>query len=157
MRHTAYVTPLLIAALLMLMPTAGAQQADQSVQDQGAATPAPNKWTVSIRDFYFDPADAAIAAGDTIIFLNEGAEPHTVTSDDGQFDSGPLNPGESFPVSFDGEGTVTYHCQIHPEMVGSVTVSGTGAPAQTTSEPTQPVGETVYVPGGTLTHYESIG
>jgi hypothetical protein len=79
-------------------------------------------WTVSIQDFFFEPADATIGSGDSIIFVNEGNEPHTVTADDGQFDSGPLNPGESVAVSFDGSGILTYHCEIHPRMVGSVTV-----------------------------------
>ena len=134
----SYLATLLAAALLILMPTAGAQQQDTGIhqavreaqvaspdaaqQDQGTATPTPNVWTVSIQDFFFDPADAAIASGDAIIFVNEGNEPHTVTADDGQFDSGPLNPGESVAVSFEGSGTLTYHCEIHPEMVGSVTV-----------------------------------
>ena len=100
-----------------------AQQEGQGTQDQGAAAaPTPNVWRVSIQDFFFDPADAAISSGDAIIFVNEGNEPHTVTSDDGQFDSEQLNPGESVTVSFEGSGTLTYHCEIHPEMVGSVTV-----------------------------------
>jgi plastocyanin len=145
-RHLPYVATLSIVALVVTVPVAGAQQQE----DQGAGTPAPNVWSVSIGDYFFDPADAAVEPGDSIVFVNEGAEAHTVTADDGQFDSGPLNPGESFEVSFEGSGTVTYHCQIHPEMVGSVAVGEA-------SEPTQPAGETIYVPGGTLTHYESVG
>jgi plastocyanin len=49
-----------------------------------------------------------------------------VTSDDGQFDSGVLMPGDSYTVMFKGQGTITYHCAIHPSMRGSVTV-GTSA------------------------------
>ncbi len=159
MRRLSYVAPLLTVALLVLTPAAGAQQEDQG----GAGTTAPNTWQVSIGDFFFDPADAAVGAGDSIVFVNEGAEAHTVTSDDGQFDSGTLNPGESYTVTFEGEGTITYHCSIHPEMVGSVTVGGgsggdtpsAGESDSTASEPEQPAGETIYIPGGTLTHYES--
>ena len=161
MRRSSFVAPLLIVASLMLAPAAGAQQEE----DQGgAATTAPNSWQVSIGDFFFDPADAAVGAGDSIVFVNEGQDAHTVTSDDGQFDSGTLNPGESYTVTFEGEGTITYHCSIHPEMVGSVTVGGgsggenstSGEPdSSTASEPEQPAGETIYIPGGTLTHYES--
>ncbi len=119
-RRFSFVAALSISALLALVPAAGAQQEE----DQGAAmTPAPNNvWQVSIGDFFFDPLEAAIGSADAIVFVNEGAQAHTVTSDDGQFDSGPLEPGESVTVSFEGSGRLTYHCQIHPEMVASVTV-----------------------------------
>src|SRR5215216_7459540 len=70
------------------------------------------------------PTDAAIEPGSTITWTNNGALPHAVTADDGSFDSGRLNPGDSYTVAFDGQGTVTYHCAIHPNMVGSVTVGG---------------------------------
>ena len=148
MRRQLWFVALPFLAVLVFVPSAGAQQ-DQAAMEQ----PTSNVWSVSIEDFYFEPADAAIEPGDSIVFTNEGAEPHTVTADDGQFDSGVLNPGESFTVGFEGSGTLTYHCQIHPEMVGSVTVSGDS----NASEATQPAGETIYVPGGTLTHSETIG
>jgi plastocyanin len=35
-----------------------------------------------------------------------------------------LDPGESYTVEFDGQGTVPYYCTIHPEMRGSLTVGG---------------------------------
>ena len=66
--------------------------------------------------------DAAIASGDKITWINEDEEPHTVTAYDGSFDSGVLNPGDTYTVTFLGEGTVEYYCTIHPRMVGSVTV-----------------------------------
>jgi plastocyanin len=144
-RRLSYVGTVLIIALVLVMPNAGAQQGQSA-----GGTPAANVWSVSIQDYFFDPADAGIEPGDSIVFTNEGAVAHTVTADDAQFDSGSLNPGESYEVTFQGEGTVSYHCQIHPEMVGSVTVGST-------SEPTQPAGETIYIPGGTLTHYEGVG
>ena len=89
--------------------------------------------SVDIGDNFFDPPDVAVEPGSTITWTNNGDEPHTVTADDGSFDSGRLNPGDSYTVAFGGQGTVTYHCEIHPEMRGSVTVGGGGggsAPAQ---------------------------
>jgi plastocyanin len=50
--------------------------------------------------------------------------PHTVTAENGLFDSGVLDPGESYTVDFDGQGTVAYYCSLHPEMRGSLTVGG---------------------------------
>jgi len=45
-----------------------------------------------------------------------------VTSDDGAWDSGPLQPGESFSVALDQPGAYAYHCSIHPFMHGTVVV-----------------------------------
>ncbi|MBI2239132.1 MAG: hypothetical protein HYU54_11505, partial [Actinobacteria bacterium] len=42
-----------------------------------------------------------------------GANPHTVTADDGAFDSGTLQPGDTFSVTFDAPERVPYYCQIH--------------------------------------------
>jgi plastocyanin len=116
------------------------------------ATPAPkkdNQQTVSIQDFNFSPATLTVDTGTTVTWQNQGNASHTVTADDGSFDSKTLQPGQSFSHTFESPETVTYHCEIHPRMMtGSVTVSGGGAttPASkaTTQPSTQPstVGET---------------
>jgi plastocyanin len=86
--------------------------------------PQPAPKAVSIGDNFFEPADAAIEPGDTVTWTNNGTMPHTVTAENGLFDSGVLDPGESYTVDFDGQGRVTYYCTIHPEMRGSLTVGG---------------------------------
>ena len=134
MRRLSYLVALSILALLMFVPTAGAWQKQAKM-----GHPTPKVWSVSIEDFYFEPANAAIQPGDTIIWTNKGNHPHTVTSDDGQFDSGVLNPGQSFAVTFTGgDGTLTYHCKIHPSMTGSV--SGGGGAAPSSSQPSMSAG-----------------
>jgi|SRR5215216_8074325 len=86
------------------------------------------------------PTDAAIEPGSTITWTNNGALPHAVTADDGSFDSGRLNPGDSYTVAFDGQGTVTYFCAVHPEMRGSATV-GVGGGGGGTAPAEQPSSE----------------
>src|SRR5829696_5062690 len=120
MKRLAYLATLSVIALVMFVPATGAHQGEYAMGGQ----PTQNVWSVAIEDFYFDPPDAAIAPGDKIIWTNKGRAPHTVTADDGSFDSGVLKPGETYTVTFLGSGTVTYHCTIHPNMVGSVTVGG---------------------------------
>ena len=120
MKRLLLLVVLSVIALLMFVPTATAQ--DAGVQ----TVPIQNAWSVNIGDNFFDPPQAAVEPGSTITWTNKGDEPHTVTADDGSFDSGVLNPGDSYTVAFDGQGTVTYHCAIHPEMRGSVTVGGGG-------------------------------
>jgi len=118
MKRLLLLVVLLATALLMFVPPVGAQ--DAGVQ----TVPIQNTWSVNIGDNFFAPPNAAVEPGSTITWTNSGREPHTVTADDGSFDSGVLNPGDSYTVAFDGQGTVTYHCAIHPNMVGSVSVGG---------------------------------
>jgi len=120
MKRLLLLVALLVLALVVYLPAAAAQ--DGMVQ----AVPVQNARSVDIGDNFFDPPDVAIEPGSTITWANRGAVPHTVTADDGSFDSGRLNPGDSYTVAFGGQGTVTYHCEIHPEMRGSVTVGGGG-------------------------------
>ena len=110
MKRLAYLlTMVSILVLLVFVAIAGAQQ--EPAQDV----------VVSIQDNYFDPADIVVAPGTTVWWVNEGENPHNVTADDGMFDSGPLYPGDSYWVTFEGQGTVNYHCS--PQMRGSVTVA----------------------------------
>ena len=110
MKRLAYLlTMVSILVLLVFVAAAGAQQ--EPAQDV----------VVSIQDNYFDPADIVVAPGTTVWWVNEGENPHNVTADDGMFDSGPLYPGDSYWVTFEGQGTVNYHCS--PQMTGSVTVA----------------------------------
>ena len=112
-RLVYFATTLCVVVLLAFATAAIAQQQEEAPQEDVVG--------VSIRDNYFDPADIVVAPGTTVEWVNEGENPHSVTADNGLFDSGLLYPGDSYRVTFDGQGTVTYHCS--PEMAGSVTVA----------------------------------
>jgi plastocyanin len=129
MKRLLLLAALSVLALIVFVPPAVAQ--DGGVE----AVPVQDARSVGIGDNFFDPPDAAVEPGTTITWTNNGARPHTVTADDGSFDSGVLNPGDSYTVAFDGQGTVTYHCTIHPEMRGSVTVGGGGGTAPPAEQP----------------------
>lgn len=78
--------------------------------------PAPSSATTShvdVRDNFFDPQTLHVDPGDSVIWTNEGARTHTVTSDTGDFDSGRLDPGETFSHTFSKEGYYYYHCRFH--------------------------------------------
>jgi plastocyanin len=93
---------------------------------------------VQVVDFAFEPGTLTVAAGATVTWTNEGSRPHTVTADDGSFDSGRLDPGEQFSQTFDQPGTFAYHCGFHPEMQGSIVVTEEpAAESATTPEPQQ--------------------
>lgn len=77
---------------------------------------------VAIADFAFSPPEAHVGAGTKVTWSNDDPTAHTVTAEDGTFDSGTLDAGKSFAVRFDEPGTYRYRCEIHPDMKGSVTV-----------------------------------
>ena len=104
----------------------------QSPSSSGQAAPSNGTLTVSIQNHAFDPTLLDVPRRTTVTWVNNDTDAHTVTADDGLFDSGVLQPGASYSVWFSGSGTVTYHCKIHPEMKGSLVVGG-GSGGETTA------------------------
>jgi plastocyanin len=78
---------------------------------------------VEIKDFAFNPATVTVSAGTTVTWTNQDLAPHTATAEDGSFDTGRLNQGESGSVTFDQPGTYAYVCTFHPSMKGTVVVT----------------------------------
>ena len=116
MKRLVYLlTVLSILVLLVFVAAAGAQEEEEEEKETAQDE------VVSIQDGYFDPAHIVVAPGTTVRWVNEGEKPHNVTADDGLFDSGTLYPGDSYWVTFEGRGTVNYHCS--PQMTGSITVA----------------------------------
>src|SRR5215213_4140216 len=91
---------------------------------------------VQVVDFAFEPGTITVPVGATVTWTNTGSRSHTVTADDGSFDSGRLDPGEQFSQTFDKPGTFTYHCGVHPEMQGSVVVTEQEAQANASEDAT---------------------
>jgi plastocyanin len=95
----------------------------------------------------FDPDELAVAAGTTLLVANVGGKPHTLTADDGSFDTGVVDPGaeggrfagSNASVTLNKAGTFKFHCEVHPAvMKGVVTVTGQGGgagPAQASAGP----------------------
>ncbi len=73
----------------------------------------------------FDPSPftVSLAAGGVVKWGNDDGETHTVTADNVSFNSGNIGSGNTFSHTFTTVGAVTYHCSIHPTMVGTITVN----------------------------------
>lgn len=84
--------------------------------------------TVQIQDSAFSPALLTVAVGDTVTWTNADDRPHTVTADAGPFDSGNLDPGQSYSYTFTAPGSVAYVCTYHDGMSAVITVEA-AAPA----------------------------
>jgi len=71
----------------------------------------------------FSPNPAEVKVGETVTWINDDSGRHTVTSQDGVFDSGMMGKGQSFSFAFDKAGEYPYFCEPHPNMVGTVVVT----------------------------------
>ena len=78
---------------------------------------------------FFEPETITVTQGDTVEWLaplsNEDPEGHTVMSDHdtvGELDGTLPEPGSTYAHTFTSPGTFGYHCDIHPEMEGTVVV-----------------------------------
>src|SRR5215208_5846312 len=153
MKRLMYVIPVSSIAVLVFAAIAAAQPAvvpaeqtapaesatpaESTTPAEESTTPAPNDTTtVEIGNNAFNPAQLNVAPGTTVTFVNNDNVPHTATSDNKLFDL-EIPPGVSYPVVLEGEGTVPYHCELHPEMKGTIVVGdGSGAEGTITENPT---------------------
>lgn len=69
--------------------------------------------SVAIDDDFFEPKDLTIQAGAAVTWSHQGEKDHTVTADNGSFDSGTLGPGQTYSRIFNQAGTFRYYCIFH--------------------------------------------
>ena len=81
--------------------------------------------SVTIDNFAFSPADITIKKGTMVTWTNKDSATHTVTETDGKTgpDSGSVATNASYRFTYNSVGTFKYHCSIHPDMTGTVTVT----------------------------------
>ena len=71
----------------------------------------------------YSPNPMTVPVGQQVNWKNNDTTAHTATLD-GVFNTGSIPPlsAHDNPVTFNTKGTFTYHCTIHPGMVGSIIV-----------------------------------
>jgi plastocyanin len=104
-----------------------AKQPPAAGADTGQQAPGPRAATagataVRIANLTFDARTVHLRAGATVRWTNGDQLQHSVTADDGSFDSGLIEPGKSYERVFDRPGDYAYHCTPHPFMTGHVIV-----------------------------------
>ncbi len=78
-------------------------------------------------DNCYVPSLIVIEKGKQVTWVNEDSAFHSVTSGfydepDDLFDSGHLDPFESYTITFDEAGIYDYFCTLHPWMKGQIIV-----------------------------------
>ncbi len=88
----------------------------------------PSTVNVVIDKFVYTGRDVTIGEGWTVVWVNNEAPKHTVTSDNDLFKSGSMSKGDTFTFTFDEVGKFPYFCRFHGDkgnvgMAGSITVA----------------------------------
>ncbi|MHB8509255.1 MAG: plastocyanin/azurin family copper-binding protein [Candidatus Dormibacteria bacterium] len=91
-----------------------------SASSFGAPTPATE---VTISNFAFAPRGVTVKVGSEITWTNRDADAHTVTFDVDGKGSAAFQSGEFYRQKMTIVGTYSYHCSLHPYMVGEVVVT----------------------------------
>jgi plastocyanin len=106
-------------------PAASEPAASEPAAGGAACTPSTTAGEVEaeIADFAFNPADISATVGQTVTFTNNDSAPHTATLDEGSCTTENLNQGDSGGLTFNAAGSYPFHCAIHPDMKGTITVS----------------------------------
>jgi plastocyanin len=89
----------------------------------GQSAAAGGSQSVEIKNFAFNPATLTVKVGDKVSWKNSDSAAHTVTFDDGSADSNDIANNATFDHTFSTAGTFAYHCKIHTNMKGTITVS----------------------------------
>ena len=71
----------------------------------------------------YSPNPTTMKVGQTVAWHNNDSITHTATADTAGFNTSNVGAGStSAPVTMSTAGTFTYHCSIHPGMIGTLTV-----------------------------------
>lgn len=117
--------------------TASATPPVATTQTTPTPTPAPATQPTSVvivqmlekpeGHYFFQPSSLTITAGTTVVWMDNSDAPHTVTSDPNApsaFNTtSNVTTGKTFALVFNTPGTYDYHCNIHPGMKATITVT----------------------------------
>src|SRR5215467_9048913 len=108
----------------------------------GSSPASPASPSVSTTDNAFTPASLHIRPGMTVTWVNNGQTAHTVTADDGSFDSHTFQPGTTYSHTFTMVGRYPYYCTLHGAaggygMAGVIIVDGPSGSSRSTNSSTR--------------------
>ncbi|MGB2938741.1 MAG: cupredoxin domain-containing protein [Candidatus Dormiibacterota bacterium] len=144
---TALAAPGLVLVLAACGSSTTTGSGSASASCPGSASPASGTTiTITAADYCFDPSTLNLAAGKEVkvTFINAGTKEHDLTV--GSTDVGEADNGQTKTFTFTptGSGTIQMFCKYHKDsnnMVGTVNLSGSAAPAASspaTSSPAAP-------------------
>lgn len=119
-----------LAAVACGSGSTGYSPAAPSASPTPAASPTTSTTTIAIVGTSgtqaYNPNPAQVPDGGQVVFRNQDTRTHHIVMDDGSADIGTMAPGASSSAMSLKSGS--YHCTIHPSMVGSINGQTPAAP-----------------------------
>jgi plastocyanin len=116
-------TGLQISIILIVMGVVFAANAVSKVGKAQSSSHSAHFQLINIKNMTYSPKTLTIAPGDTVEWFNPENIPHMVNSDTGAELQSPLfNQGTNYQHLFNKAGKYTYHCAVHPTMLGTIIV-----------------------------------
>jgi YVTN family beta-propeller protein len=100
---------------IVVLPQSSIKQQNQTASQPGFMT--------TIHSMAFTDPVITVKAGESITWTNQDSIDHTVTGDDGGWDSGNIGSRKSYSLTLNQPGQYNYHCSIHPFMKGRIIVT----------------------------------
>lgn len=104
-----------------------------SVEKEKPLEYVPQSYTITIRDFSYEPADLSVKVSDSVTFVNSGAYPRSATCfENGKevFDSKVLGPGQSVTLTMNQVAYCEYYSTTHRAMTGKLKIESNGFGSQ---------------------------
>lgn len=117
---TRIARPVLAASIAAALSAAILALPASSNQGPGAAH------AVLIEGFVYRPGALPVQVGDTVTWTNRDIVPHTVTAEDGSWDSGEIASGETWTMTITAETAGSYLCVYHPTMRAALVAAVAG-------------------------------
>jgi plastocyanin len=111
--------PALCAASVLLASGCGG---DSNGPSDGGGNPPPDG-DIIVRNNFYDPSTLSVPTGTTVTWAWAGGS-HSVTFSD---DDSDIKSSGTFQRTFAAAGTFPFHCRVHPEMTGTITVTAAGS------------------------------
>lgn len=120
------VKPLLLPLLAAIVVAVLALSLSHGRSAPAATSASASGHTAHVKIFMyaFEPATLTVKPGTRVTWTNEDSTAHTATADQGAWDTGTINHGQSRTIDFMHPGTYTYHCSFHAFMTATIKVVG---------------------------------
>lgn len=112
-----------LALCSTLFLTSCGKDDDPDYNSGGNNNPPPATNTITMSNMRYSVGSLTVKAGATVTWVNDDEMSHTVTSDNGTFNSGNLKKGDTYKYTFNDIGTYPYHCGLHTEMKANIVVN----------------------------------
>jgi plastocyanin len=78
--------------------------------------------STNLGDKAYEPNPIELRVLGSVSWINDDRIAHSVTAIEGEFDSGIMQPDETFDYTFGRLGGFDYYCMLHPSMIGRMAV-----------------------------------